>query len=493
MKRKSTTRQRLLSMVTVVTMISALVGAVAVEMPPNEAFTTTTAFAKAGNNYESNQSLSPINECGNGNLPLDVLCKNLGSEVYGGKNSANLFGTQISDATRNGHGNGGGGSDHMNMETGVLIYTHGFPNDPLTFKPDIQKLATIEYDTELGQNLFGEKITHMPYTWDYGLMSLDKTLQLASPLQQQSSSGQVISDDINNNDNTVNDNNYAIFLYTDMFGPGSTVIHNVTRGVFGGIEQYKYCPGITIDESNSHMFDSEHQNFTVVVEEYGPLCFYMGQITIPADKFSDSTLVFAEPARPDHPILREIFLKQVSEVSTLPAKEIVVLVGHGAESDTNDNAQKQELSCAANFVQNTMGFAGSTGVTAREDWHDLSMIAVDEAVNRIQTLLQSTGAEKVILVPATGSGSGFNMISEALTENNIPFTATPETLPLGEPEFREWAQQTISETLDFNNTEHPTESTITPQWQRTYQCSMGNSDEGGELPSSPVNGGHNGN
>jgi hypothetical protein len=119
MKRKSTTRQRLLSKVTVVTMISALVGAVAVEMPPNEAFTTTTAFAKAGNNYESNQSLSPINECGNGNLPLDVLCKNLGSEVYGGKNSANLFGTQISDATRNGHGNGGGGSDHMNMETGV--------------------------------------------------------------------------------------------------------------------------------------------------------------------------------------------------------------------------------------------------------------------------------------------------------------------------------------------------------------------------------------
>ena len=180
-------------------------------------------------------------------------------------------------------------------------------------------------------------------------------------------------------------------------------------------------------------------------------------------------------------------------MSTLPAKEIVVLVGHGAESDTNDNAQKQELSCAANFVQNTMGFAGSTGVTAREDWHDLSMIAVDEAVNRIQTLLQSTGAEEVILVPATGSGSGFNMISEALTENNIPFTATPETLPLGEPEFREWAQQTISETLDFINTEHPTESTMTPQWQRTYQCSMGNSDEGGELPSSPVNGGHNGN
>jgi hypothetical protein len=39
MNRKSTTRQQLLLMVTVVTMISALVGVVAVEMPLDEAFT----------------------------------------------------------------------------------------------------------------------------------------------------------------------------------------------------------------------------------------------------------------------------------------------------------------------------------------------------------------------------------------------------------------------------------------------------------------------
>jgi len=113
MNRKSTTRLQLLLMVTVVTMISDLDGVVAVEMPLNEVFTTTTAaFAKAGNNYENNQSLNPMNECGNGNFPLDVLYKNLGSEVYGNKNSENLLGTQISDITSNGHGNEGGGTDH---------------------------------------------------------------------------------------------------------------------------------------------------------------------------------------------------------------------------------------------------------------------------------------------------------------------------------------------------------------------------------------------
>jgi hypothetical protein len=52
----------------------------------------------------------------------------------------------------------------------------------------------------------------MPYNWDKGLMSLDSDVR------------------------------YAVFMYTDMFGPNSAVIHNVTRGVFGGIPQYTTAP-----------------------------------------------------------------------------------------------------------------------------------------------------------------------------------------------------------------------------------------------------------
>lgn len=158
------------------------------------------------------------------------------------------------------------------------------------------------------------------------------------------------------------------------------------------------------------------------------------------------------------------------------------MVGHGARSNTNDNYQKQELACAADYAAAKFNSAGSLAVTAREDWHDLAPIAVQNAVIQIESLLQSTGAERVILVPATGSGSGFKMVSDALTENNIPFVTAPETLPLGEQEFRQWAQQTISETLTFINDEKPTESTITPQWHRTYGgCHIGdgNGDSGG--------------
>ena len=35
----------------------------------------------------------------------------------------------------------------------------------------------------------------------------------------------------------------------------STVIHNVTRGVFGGIEEYNYCPGVPLSDNGCHSVD----------------------------------------------------------------------------------------------------------------------------------------------------------------------------------------------------------------------------------------------
>lgn len=299
MNSNNTNRRRLSSLITVIIMGTVLMVA--------SIFPNITALAK--DKYESNQITNAINECGEGDLPLDIFCENLGSEIQGNENLATIIGTQSGvGPTGNGGGDGGGGETPMTMnkDIGVLIYTHGFPNNPLTFKPDMQKLAAIEYDTESLQKLFGEKITHMPYIWDYGLMGLDKTLDLESSSVSGSEQSTSMPTSLEESGSDNNNNKYAIFLYTDLFGPNSTVIHNVTRGVFGGIEEYNHCPGIVVDESNSHFFDSEHQSFTAVVQKYGPICFYMGHIHIPAEIFSDTKFVFAEPARPDHPILRDL-------------------------------------------------------------------------------------------------------------------------------------------------------------------------------------------
>lgn len=301
------------------------------------------------------------------------------------------------------------------LKIGVLLYTHGdMMNEHST--PTMDKMMAIEEMIEKRFKSEAEIIFHMPYNWDEGLKALDE---------------QGVD--------------YAIFLYTDMFGPQSTVIHNVTRGVFGGIEQYNHCPGVPI----------------------GDACMYMGQVTTPASEFSDTPIVFAEPARPDHPVLKKIFLKQAKAASEDPGNELLVLVGHGARSDTNDMHQEAELSRAAAFVEKKMKFAGSMGVTAREDWPDLSPIAVDEAVSQIKDMLGETGAEKVLLVPATG-GMGFDMVAEALEAEGIEYIAAPEDLPIGEKAFVKWAAKTVKETIDFIKKTKPGESTITPFWARQY-------------------------
>ena len=53
------------------------------------AITADTAFA-----YEENQAVSQVNDCGNGELPLNVFCSNTASQIQGEKNSAALTSEQ---------------------------------------------------------------------------------------------------------------------------------------------------------------------------------------------------------------------------------------------------------------------------------------------------------------------------------------------------------------------------------------------------------------
>lgn len=309
-----------------------------------------------------------------------------------------------------------GKQGHQKLKIGVLIYTHGdMMNEHGT--PSMDKMMAIEKMIQKKFKTPAEIVFHMPYNWDEGLKALDEE-----------------------------DVDYAIFLYTDLFGPKSTVIHNVTRGVFGGIEEYNFCPGVPM----------------------GDACQYMGMMTEPASTFSNTTLVFAEPARPDHPILKDIFLKQAKAVSKNAHREALVLVGHGARSDTNDTFQVKELSKAAKYVERKMGFADSIAVTAREDWPDLQPVAIEKAVNQIKDMLEETGAKRIVLVPATGSGSGFHAIEMALQEEGIKYRVAPDELPLGKRQWVEWAEEIIDDSIDFIKKKKPSESTITPGWARKY-------------------------
>jgi hypothetical protein len=73
--------------VIVAAMTAMLIGATALA-------TTDSAFADKKREY--NQATSQANACGNGELPLNVFCQNLGSQIQGDENAVGIAGQQSS-------------------------------------------------------------------------------------------------------------------------------------------------------------------------------------------------------------------------------------------------------------------------------------------------------------------------------------------------------------------------------------------------------------
>jgi hypothetical protein len=74
-----------MSIVAVVALAAMLVAATALA--------TDSAFAKKGG-YTKSQAISQINDCGNGDNPIDVFCQNLASQIQGDDNSVAINGEQ---------------------------------------------------------------------------------------------------------------------------------------------------------------------------------------------------------------------------------------------------------------------------------------------------------------------------------------------------------------------------------------------------------------
>jgi hypothetical protein len=75
-----------------------IVAALAVMMIGATALATDDAFAdKKKKGYEKSQAVSQVNECGNGELPLNVFCSNTASQIQGDENAASLASEQASD------------------------------------------------------------------------------------------------------------------------------------------------------------------------------------------------------------------------------------------------------------------------------------------------------------------------------------------------------------------------------------------------------------
>ena len=70
----------------------AIVAVIAATLIGTTAITADSAFATK---YDKNQALSQANACGNGELPLNVGCQNIGSQVQGDENAVSLAANQL--------------------------------------------------------------------------------------------------------------------------------------------------------------------------------------------------------------------------------------------------------------------------------------------------------------------------------------------------------------------------------------------------------------
>ena len=71
-----------------------IIAAMAVMLIGATAFATDSAFADKKKHYEKSQAISQANACGNGFLPENVFCQNIGSQVQGDENAVSAAGSQ---------------------------------------------------------------------------------------------------------------------------------------------------------------------------------------------------------------------------------------------------------------------------------------------------------------------------------------------------------------------------------------------------------------
>ena len=128
------------------------------------------------------------------------------------------------------------------------------------------------------------------------------------------------------------------------------------------------------------------------------------------------------------------------------------------------------MSCAAQYVEEKMGFADSTALIVREDWEHLSAPAVAAGKQEILDMLSDSGASRITLIHATGTSEGLSMMTDVLDEEGIDYAVAPNADVIGEAEMIKWAEETVNETLNYIQEERPTESATTPYWERTYAC-----------------------
>lgn len=119
-----------------------------------------------------------------------------------------------------------------------------------------------------------------------------------------------------------------------------------------------------------------------------------------------SALLSTSGGLEDHPLISEVLLHRVQEVSREPSKETVILLAHGARSDETNLLWLKKMEAQAQFIKerSKKPFKAIHVATLREDWPEKREKAVEEIRKIIEEASKNGGRAIVISNRITGAG-----------------------------------------------------------------------------------------
>jgi len=144
-----------------------------------------------------------------------------------------------------------------------------------------------------------------------------------------------------------------------------------------------------------------------------------------------------------HPIVGEIMLDYAKEMSTNPAKETVLVVGHGPQSAEDNEKELEILARQAAYIKEQGGFAGVIYGNVQDDAPtDIRKQNVAELRSRAQAAIDN--GHTVISVSTSLTQSG---IVKRLTEDFGDISAFNNKGLTQHPRFADWIDLVVIESL----------------------------------------------
>lgn len=162
---------------------------------------------------------------------------------------------------------------------------------------------------------------------------------------------------------------------------------------------------------NDHMNHNAHNSHSVTSGNHGSHGNHaehtQAESTLPQLNFTAEIMI--TPALDDHPLVADILYSRIQELSTNPANETVILVGHGPNPEDDNRKWVANMESLAAQIQQKQKSAGKPArmvlsVTVRDD---ADQEIYEQAKEHLRGLVRQAGKQsKVIVVPLLLSQGG---------------------------------------------------------------------------------------